>query len=216
MKPEQKLEVSTQWLLGRVVFIVLGIVGLIFFLIAALSGQDTRSRATQVAHSPAPDAQSIPASDLESPYIRLFTGKKEYRYGEKVPVDVYFHSGSSEVVEVTLALEFDSTVLQFDPQDVVITDVFKSVQASADESSKAIVSFFVTPQVGHAPVTVGQETKIATLTFSVAALESTETTLSLQFEKGATHLTTIVPYSTEHKVENSLKNVEGVSFTIGP
>ncbi len=181
--------------------------------------RDTRSKASQLVSSPSPfvDVHPSPATDLTAPYIRLVTAKKKYGISDTIPVDVYLQTKGNQTVETDLLLTYDPKLLAIDETSVQSSDVFKTMSFEQQAKGQINLTLFNTSQAGHPAVVADTEVKIATLNFKAQATPDKEVKIAIDFKKGDTKKTLLVPYSVSRPefVESILESVEGVSFEIG-
>jgi hypothetical protein len=213
MSEKLRLIVHKQWLPFRIVLTVFLTAGIAFSVLAFITTRDLRGRAVPL-ESPSPQAFYEVPADLSAPYIRLATDKKQYAVTDKVKIDVLMHTNGQAVVESTFAILYDETKLTLGSEDIKSSDIFKTIQVSHDEKGKLLVSLFVLPQLGDTPVVLSNETKVATLTFTVSAVEPTSTEVKLLFEKGSPADSALIPPSPDRNAQSILEAVDGADITI--
>lgn len=212
-KPE--LHVSQEMHTARIMMLMILVFGLGAVLFATLTFRDIRSRASV----PKPTPESLvsllpsPRTALRAPYIRLVTAKEAYSLASQIPVEVYLATDGLPIVETYLSLEFDPTFLSLSEANIEKTQVFKSVESSVHEESLTI-SFFINPELGHTPVIVPEEVKIATLYFKSKTLSTDNTVISIDYEAGNLEKTAIFGENARENAENLLESVENTSFAI--
>jgi len=212
--------VSHEWAMERLLMVLVGALGVGITVLGALTYQEIRSQAEQLAPTPTPfvseEIKGVPPAKrtLKTPYLRLVTAKTDFGLQTEVPVDVYMNTGDAEVVEAQVQLEFDPELIE-PGKDIEQTDVFKTIQINTEEAGTLSFSLFVTPQVGHQLVKAAQEAKIATVYFKTKALESEAVEITLKTGKDASGLFKFTEDRSENP-ENILADSEGASFSIKP
>ena len=151
---------------------------------------------------------------LKSPYLRLVTTKSDYGLQTEVPVDVYMSTGGEKIMEAQVELRFDPELVE-PGEDIEQTDVFKTIQINTEEAGIVSFSLFVTPQVGHQPITATDEVKIATVYFKTKALESDAVEITLETGGEASGLFRFTE-DRSPQPENVLEDSEGVTFSVQP
>lgn len=220
MRSEFEPIVSKEWIPIRVALMVGVLVGLGALLVAFTTFRGIRGRADTPKAAPTPlsipTAVPQPKTTLTTPYLRLVTAKDAFKLEERVPIEVYLDTNGREVVEASVVVSYDSDVLEISAEDISVTEVFKAVNVQEVESGKVTFSLFITPTVGHQPVQLEKEAKIATLGFRAKSLEKQNVRVSVEFSKGDATKTSLTPFSEERveKPENILETVEGASFDI--
>jgi hypothetical protein len=187
---------------------------------ATLTFRDVRSKADVVSPTPSPlvdIAVPSPTTELDAPYIRLVTAKKQYGLTSQVPVDVYLNTNGVSVMEADIVVTFDPQVLELTKDKITSTDIFKVISVVPPEEGTTTVSLFINPQLGHEPVVLTHEQKIATLLFKTKSVPVAEAHVALTFGRGDLEKTSLVEYSKEvRNSKNILKAVEGAVFAITP
>lgn len=220
MRSELEPIVSREWIPIRIALMAGVILGLGALLVAFTTFRGIRGRANAPRAAPTPlsipTAVPQPKTTLIAPYLRLVTLKEVISLEERVPVDVYLHTNDREVVEANVVVTYDQDVLELGAEDIKATDIFKAVNVQEAEAGTATFSLFITPTVGHQPVSLADEAKVATLNFKAKSLEKQNVRVSVGFSKGDATKTSLTPFSEERveEPENILESVEGASFEI--
>lgn len=215
---ELELILKKEWSFFRIFVLVFLVVGVGIGVFATLTFRTIRGKALVILPTPSPLIEIIPSpkTNLESPYVRLVTDKSSYGLNSSVPVDVYLNTQDKETVEVDLVIKYDADSLEIDPAKIELEDIYKTIKI--DEKDNGILSFslFIDPQIGHKPVVLSSEKKIATLNFKSGALTKDKVEIKLEFVKGKTTQTSLIEFKEVRpvKLENILNSVESISFSI--
>ena len=213
-----QLIVTTEWSLARLLIIFILFLGIGAGVFATLTFRDVRSKAASQNPTPTPLVEVVlpsPNTNLSPPYLRLVVSKKNYGFNASVPVDVYLNTNGSKTVEADIALTFDTNLVDISKSEIVSTGVFKSLNVDEIQDGKVAFSLFVNPQIGHEPITLEKETKIATLSFKTKALTG-KTQIKFEFNRNDTSKTALIPLTQTRpdKPQNLLTAVEGVDVEI--
>lgn len=209
-----------EWAMERLLVVLVSALGVGITVMGVLTYQEIRSQAEQLAPTPTPfvneEIRGVPPPKrtLKAPYLRLVTTKPNFGLQTEVPVDIYMNTDDTEIVEAQIHLTFDPELVELG-KDIEQTDVFKTIQINTEETGIVSFSLFVTPQVGHQPVKVTQETKIATVYFKTKALETEAVEITLETGGEASGLFAFTEDRSETP-ENILEDSEGTSFSIKP
>jgi len=153
--------------------------------------------------------------DLEMPYVRLSTNKKSYEVESEIPIDLYLNTNGEKTSELRVVIEYDSQYLEFNKADLAVLDIYKAISVEEITEGKIDFLLFITSDVGHNPVNLDRDTKIATLPFRAKGqVDSLE--VDFQFESGNNEFTSLSLFSDDRtrSTLNILEEVEGVTFSI--
>ena len=208
-----------EWSVLRIIFLLALAVGVGVGVVALKELRDVRSRAYIVTPKASPFTPRIlpPVTNLSTPYVRLFTQKQKYGLNDVVPVEVYINTGSKESMVLTLVITYDGDSLEFDEKNIEQANLFKTIDIGKSEKGRLEITFFIVPQVGHKAIATNTDTQVAILPFKTNVLEKKEVRVDLEFNRGSSEKTLLMPYSLERsdKLENLLQSVQGVLFDVG-
>ncbi|MEK7165476.1 MAG: hypothetical protein AAB874_01555 [Patescibacteria group bacterium] len=216
---ENEVILEKEWSFWRIGMMVSVLVGIGIGMIAFFTFRDGSGRASVPVVKPTPFSTLIvvpsPRTELVTPYARLVS-ERLYHISDKILVDIYAATGNQEVVELTLILTYDPQVLEVNADNIKNAGVFKTINADTKEPGKLILTLFITPTVGHKPIVLHQETKLATVQFKPLVAQQGRVEVNLEYSKGNSQFTTLTPFSSDRpeKPINLLESVEGAVFTI--
>lgn len=182
--------VTQEWSLVRLMLLCGGIMGLVVTVFAVAVFPQLSGKAVEVKFAPSPFIEiSIPPAKtaLTPPYIRLVIAKPTYTLSTAVPVDVYMNTAGQPVTSAILKFVYDPNTLELNHEVNQNSEFFRSVDVSEESSGTMSVELFVNPELGHEPVRLNEEARVATLLFKTRALKKDAALIALDFMKGNPH-----------------------------
>ncbi|MBI4058288.1 hypothetical protein HY408_00810 [Candidatus Gottesmanbacteria bacterium] len=200
-------------LLSIIVFIAVGGVGIYLFSIKSVP-----KKSESVTPVPTFSTAPTPIEPLNTtpPYVRLVVSEQTFGLRESVPVEVYLNSGDRRVVELDIVVTYDQETLEIAESDINFEKIFHVSGIEAIGEGKVMFSLFNETDIGHLPVMLPTETKVATLYFKTLTLEKVGVPINLIFNKGKNTGTRLIEYEPEDEkqVTNILESVHNLDIII--
>ncbi len=214
-----KLIITKELSIARVLVVMIMVFAVGAGVIGTLTLRDVRSKAANTPPSPTPFVEVAvpsPKTALKAPFVRLVSSKDSYTFNTAVPLDLYLSTAATSAAELDVFLTYNPDYLTISKEDIKKEDVFKTIDIDLSEEGTISLSLFVNAQVGHPPVILDTEKKVASLNFKTKSLATDSAQMVIDFRKGNVKKTSLAKYSQtrEDKPTNLLQSVESANFAI--
>lgn len=155
-------------------------------------------------------------SNIQPPYVRLSVSPVSYTVGQKIPVDVYLHTGGMPTTETVISATFDPAYLSFTDQDITNAGVYPVINKESAGDGRIVFSLFTDANLENPTVSLSGERVVAHLVFTAMQTTSEETPIELILDKTIQDTSGIYGVRTNPDVpiQNIISHVGNVSIRI--